>query len=201
MYTSYPVLYLFMFLYPYFMLIFLCFLLLLYITSKFMYRFTLCFFFFVKQKTEYEMLISDWSSDVCSSDLLDPGSILPAPRQMDPGSNTDRQRGCGGPLLQLQNHRIDRQAIALRGVDAFHHPRLFGAQDIFHLHRLDRRERLAEFDRIALPDVQRDEQAGHRADQELRQIGRDLFRSEEHTSELQSLMRISYAVFCLNKKT
>src|SRR3546814_6339577 len=33
-------------------------------------------------------------------------------------------------------------------------------------------------------------------------LGRDLrlFRSEEHTSELQSLMRISYAVFCLTKK-
>src|SRR3546814_2674977 len=29
----------------------------------------------------------------------------------------------------------------------------------------------------------------------------DIFRSEEHTSELQSLMRISYAVFCLKKKT
>src|SRR3546814_18457222 len=29
----------------------------------------------------------------------------------------------------------------------------------------------------------------------------DFFRSEEHTSELQSLMRISYAVFCLKKKT
>src|SRR3546814_9193007 len=29
---------------------------------------------------------------------------------------------------------------------------------------------------------------------------RDAFRSEEHTSELQSLMRISYAVFCLKKK-
>src|SRR3546814_3186071 len=28
-----------------------------------------------------------------------------------------------------------------------------------------------------------------------------IFRSEEHTSELQSLMRISYAVFCLKKKT
>src|SRR3546814_9101660 len=28
-----------------------------------------------------------------------------------------------------------------------------------------------------------------------------IWRSEEHTSELQSLMRISYAVFCLNKKT
>src|SRR3546814_7682140 len=31
--------------------------------------------------------------------------------------------------------------------------------------------------------------------------GIELFRSEEHTSELQSLMRISYAVFCLKKKT
>src|SRR3546814_7397043 len=30
---------------------------------------------------------------------------------------------------------------------------------------------------------------------------RDMVRSEEHTSELQSLMRISYAVFCLKKKT
>src|SRR3546814_5432846 len=34
------------------------------------------------------------------------------------------------------------------------------------------------------------------------QLGdRDFVRSEEHTSELQSLMRISYAVFCLQKKT
>src|SRR3546814_4341520 len=31
-------------------------------------------------------------------------------------------------------------------------------------------------------------------------LGPDDFRSEEHTSELQSLMRISYAVFCLKKK-
>src|SRR3546814_5079591 len=30
-----------------------------------------CFFFFFKQKTAYEMRISDWSSDVCSSDLID----------------------------------------------------------------------------------------------------------------------------------
>src|SRR3546814_7587863 len=33
------------------------------------------FFFFFKQKTAYEMRISDWSSDVCSSDLLSPASI------------------------------------------------------------------------------------------------------------------------------
>src|SRR3546814_4085983 len=31
-------------------------------------------------------------------------------------------------------------------------------------------------------------------------VGSDTVRSEEHTSELQSLMRISYAVFCLKKK-
>src|SRR3546814_8504502 len=33
------------------------------------------------------------------------------------------------------------------------------------------------------------------------EYGRKVERSEEHTSELQSLMRISYAVFCLKKKT
>src|SRR3546814_14690989 len=32
--------------------------------------FDVCFFFFFKQKTAYEMRISDWSSDVCSSDLF-----------------------------------------------------------------------------------------------------------------------------------
>src|SRR3546814_8118983 len=38
-----------------------------------------CFFFFFKQKTAYEMRISDWSSDVCSSDLRS-GSALDADR-------------------------------------------------------------------------------------------------------------------------
>src|SRR3546814_15997128 len=33
-----------------------------------------CFFFFFKQKTAYEMRISDWSSDVCSSDLITNGA-------------------------------------------------------------------------------------------------------------------------------
>src|SRR3546814_2865530 len=40
-----------------------------------------CFFFFFKQKTAYEMRISDWSSDVCSSDLsVDPALLRPEPR-------------------------------------------------------------------------------------------------------------------------
>src|SRR3546814_18473579 len=34
-----------------------------------------CIFFFFKQKTAYEMRISDWSSDVCSSDLVDPDKL------------------------------------------------------------------------------------------------------------------------------
>src|SRR3546814_5881985 len=41
------------------------------------------------------------------------------------------------------------------------------------------------------------DRADHRADRQI--LGR-AWRSEEHTSELQSLMRISYAVFCLKKK-
>src|SRR3546814_6200166 len=42
--------------------------------------------------------------------------------------------------------------------------------------------------------------AGH-PERHFRRIAFDHQRSEEHTSELQSLMRISYAVFCLKKKT
>src|SRR3546814_10775532 len=36
----------------------------------FVYQYFSCVFFFFKQKTAYEMRISDWSSDLCSSDLI-----------------------------------------------------------------------------------------------------------------------------------
>src|SRR3546814_10622316 len=52
----------------------------------------LCFFFFFKQKTAYEMRISDWSSDVCSSDL---NNLCPVTR---PANLTDcykMRRWCG----------------------------------------------------------------------------------------------------------
>src|SRR3546814_2838754 len=61
------------------------------------------FLFFVEQKTEYEMRISDWSSDVCSSDL--PGNGLVADH---PG-----QRG-GGKAADL---RIDRSQHRMRRHD------------------------------------------------------------------------------------
>src|SRR3546814_5650890 len=52
--------------------------------------------------------------------------------------------------------------------------------------------------RVAEVGVQEDVRLVHVAGHALRR--RDRARSEEHTSELQSLMRISYAVFCLKKK-
>src|SRR3546814_8643964 len=47
-----------------------------------MLTFGLLFFFFFKQKTAYEMRISDWSSDVCSSDLRKVSVLFAANRQM-----------------------------------------------------------------------------------------------------------------------
>src|SRR3546814_5047080 len=58
----------------------------------------------------------------------------------------------------------------------------------------------AGFQAAALADRSRDV-GNHIHFCHWRQIERLIIRSEEHTSELQSLMRISYAVFCLKKKT
>src|SRR3546814_7634503 len=57
--------------------------------------FHLCCVFFFKQKTAYEMRISDWSSDVCSSDLLVQQGLVLAERQpfgrgAFPGTRDDR---------------------------------------------------------------------------------------------------------------
>src|SRR3546814_6535157 len=96
------------------------------------------------------MRISDWSSDVCSSDLPGAGA---APRRsgLRRGPAAGAARGAlHGPLRAAALHRRARD----HGADA--------------------------------------------ADVRVRRTRRA--RSEEHTSELQSLMRISYAVFCLKKK-
>src|SRR3546814_13145295 len=54
----------------------------------------LCFFF--KQKTAYEMRISDWSSDVCSSDLADAGRRADGGLPRDATLVADRGAGGGG---------------------------------------------------------------------------------------------------------
>src|SRR3546814_20705823 len=51
-----------------------------------------CFFFFFKQKTAYEMRISDWSSDVCSSDLIGHPARVPRPR----GPRRNRSKSTAG---------------------------------------------------------------------------------------------------------
>src|SRR3546814_10840523 len=107
------------------------------------------------------MRISDWSSDVCSSDL----GTASGQRLLH-----DRQDGAA-PL---------RAGLAV-------------AEDPLELPG----EPTAADDGARLLDLR----AGYRLQRRLPGAeGGVLGRSEEHTSELQSLMRISYAVFCLKKK-
>src|SRR3546814_9883582 len=81
---------------------------------------------------------------------------------------------------------IRRPPRSTRTDTLFHYTTLFRSRRCNLLHRLAGFQRV---DRIAFLDV------GAVGDQPFGQR-----RSEEHTSELQSLMRISYAVFCLKKK-
>src|SRR6058998_3105672 len=74
----------------------------------------LFFFFFFKQKTAYEMVMSDWSSDVCSSDLV--GGPVHAARRL----RLERRRGAQRPGLCLRPgdgvryRRRERDALAAR---------------------------------------------------------------------------------------
>src|SRR3546814_3476572 len=131
------------------------------------------------------MRISDWSSDVCSSDLRGPaplrrvavgvraaiperdGEARRRPHRRPVAGDLDRTEvDLAQPALDRRHHhrdlRLPAPALRTRGPAALPGPRLSAGG-------ADRQ-----------PD------------------GRP--RSEEHTSELQSLMRISYAVFCLKKK-
>src|SRR3546814_7990665 len=78
----------------------------------------LCVFFFCKQKTAYEMRISDWSSDVCSSDLH-PVSIEPA--------HMGRSSGSEQPTLPGIGRRRPEQ-VAAQAQPALVHAELFDRQ-------------------------------------------------------------------------
>src|SRR3546814_1585190 len=123
-------------------------------------------FFFFKQKTAYELRISYWSSDVCSSDLAVGKAwrhlLVEEARPLGCGD-----RGAAGAL----GAEVELQACHGKGAVAA--------------------GRLGQ---------QRQRRETARQRQREGQKGENQRRSEEHTSELQSLMRISYAVFCLKKK-
>src|SRR3546814_1991738 len=106
------------------------------------------------------MRISDWSSDVCSSDLHVLVRVI-APVQAEQARRTVRGAA----------HGVDRGEVLLQQLVA---------DDALELRAVPVR---------------------HVARDVLQFLRAHVLRSEEHTSELQSLMRISYAVFCLNKKT
>src|SRR3546814_4105496 len=112
------------------------------------------------------MRISDWSSDVCSSDLLAPRSL-------------GRSRIIFPKLAARGGVERPHHAIARRGIE-----------NPVHRHRAGHRIAERQVDRPGQP------QTAHRVAVDLVQRA----RSEEHTSELPSLMRISYDVFCLKKK-
>src|SRR3546814_2863813 len=133
------------------------------------------------------MRISDWSSDVCSSDLngAEPSLYLAARK------NAGRFEAA---LFNAQGH--DQRVVPLPGRG--------------HSFAIDAAQgRVVAFGRQPGFFAMAFDTAGKRPPQQLAVApGRHFFghgvfspdRSEEHTSELQSLMRISYAVFCLKKK-
>src|SRR3546814_9333207 len=107
------------------------------------------------------MRISDWSSDVCSSDLslrLFSRAPRTCTRPLAAAVQEDSPKELFGMFLSCSSSRSGRDFLSSGAAPA-------------------------GFERCG-------ESAGVVA----------AARSEEHTSELQSLMRISYAVFCLNKK-
>src|SRR3546814_7412390 len=130
------------------------------------------------------MRISDWSSDVCSSDLLDV--------ELGPlgGAELDRtQEHQRGQPHGAADHV--RALVALDGAEQGSEVVRLGNRGVVAFWR--RLERVAQVRaRVALGPAGGDRVAHHLA---------AVLRSEEHTSELQSLMRLSYAVFCLKKKT
>src|SRR3546814_1480670 len=103
------------------------------------------------------MRISDWSSDVCSSDLVGDADVADAGEDV-----AGHVAVAAGGLARQVVLDPAQPLLGVRGVVVGNHRR---------------------------------EQAGV-----VRVLAGADARSEEHTSELQSLMRISYAVFCLKKK-
>src|SRR3546814_2065276 len=85
-----------------------------------MLLFVVCYFFFFKQKTAYEMRISDWSSDVCSSDLAfrrPPGLLASAPpaiRIGSEGARTDhsvRHQNQRNPQCDMVRVRLGQRVV------------------------------------------------------------------------------------------
>src|SRR3546814_3846157 len=151
------------------------------------FSFMVLVFFLFKKKTAYEMRIRDWSSDVCSSDLARSHACRAARRACERARRAPRSgfrprsscRSRGSMRIPTDGEPLS--APPLEGNAGRARPRAAP-------------RRLSALRGLPLgEDFGRAVPAHHR----FLRAGR---RSEEHTSELQSLMRISYAVFCLTNK-
>src|SRR3546814_3899157 len=128
------------------------------------------------------MRISDWSSDVCSSDLL-----------YDVFLKQELARQ-GFVVQPAQWRRAAHKCADLV------YTRLTGEGPYFDSRIVYVSETGAKKRRIKRLAIMDQDGANHRFLTNGQSIVLTPRRSEEHTSELQSLMRISYAVFCLKKK-
>src|SRR3546814_9376880 len=131
-------------------------------------------FFFFKQKTAYEMRISDWSSDVCSSDLFSSLRV----RELTLVSYRAAGREDCRAFRKLRRSRASTRSslpspACRRGIS--------GPQ-----------RRVSSGSGIPAPAIKR------LGKPETSQCNLTA-RTEDHTSEHQSLMLISYAVFCMKK--
>src|SRR3546814_5520694 len=139
------------------------------------------------------MRMSDWSSDVCSSDLLEAEALHQRVFLVATETGQTVQRGAiVGPLavvaeqLGLGNRRLRQFVMIIAAIRRrWERPYRLGLRQ--------GRLRL----RLCFRSVQHHALRPSVGNAVLRSSNA---RSEEHTSELQSLMRISYAVFCLKKK-
>src|SRR3546814_2418221 len=188
--------------------------------------------FFFKKKTAYEWRISDWSSDVCSSDL-EPELVatvarlnnvlrrfggswalfFEAERHEAPGYPSSDFPGPASWLVDRERQAAFEQAPSpfddvVKAVRREH----FESAYYLTLLYLPPPDQVSRAER-ALLEVPPEERGldyrdylkafvaeTERAFDLLAGIMPECARSEEHTSELQSLMRISYAVFCLKTK-
>src|SRR3546814_4995905 len=126
-------------------------------------------FFFFKQKTAYEMRISDWSSDVCSSDLepKEPAVLSP---------DKTREAFIRDWNLWVRDTATGKETqLTTDGVKDYGY-----ATDNAGWKHTDKAILVWSPDSTKIATFRQDQRR----------------RSEEHTSEIKSLMRISYAVFC-----
>src|SRR3546814_4262972 len=125
------------------------------------------------------MRISDWSSDVCSSDLMNVFDVHVnrVPVTAEVVATSYRPGRFFNASLDKASEFNERQSIRLRLPDG------------------------REFAVVQIAGLVARRISCHLSQGQMARVGErfGLIRSDEHTSELQSLMRISYAVFCLIK--